>query len=100
MSTENTFQVAWGQGISVAPTNTSARSEIGSGNSVLCITNTGTETLYVRCGDSGVVATAADYILLVGAQVTISKFKNMTHLAYLSATATDGALHAIPGEGF
>jgi len=95
-----TFAPAYGQGVVVASvTTSSAASAVGDGAKSLVITNTGSNAIYLRTGLTGAVATTADYLLLSGAQVSISKPQDHTHVAYITATSTS-SLHIIPGEGF
>ncbi len=98
MSVLQTLNPAYGKGITGSVTGTSAASEIGFGHKTLCLTNLGAETVYVRVGLSGVVATTSDYPVLSGTQVTITKDQDHTHIAYKTGTAS--SLHIIPGEGF
>ena len=93
------FNPAYNRGQTVTTSGTSARIEIGKGAGSLCLTNTGGEYCYVRSGGSDVVATAADFIIPPGGQVTISKFQDDTHLAYIQLTAAT-TLNVIPGEGW
>lgn len=93
-----TFNPAYTKGVTVSPAAASARTLIGGGQGVVCLTNTGSNICYVRTGDSGVVATATDYPVLAGAQVTITKTIDHNYIAYISASGT--TLHVIPGEGF
>jgi len=101
MSFNQTFAPAYGQGVVVASvTTTSAVSTVGVGSKSLVITNTGdTNAIYLRTGLSDAVATTADYCLMPGAQVSISKPQDHTHVAYITAASTS-SLHVIPGEGF
>lgn len=92
------FNPSYTEGQVVTPAAASANIQIGFGKKTMCLTNLGANVCYVRCGLSGVVATTADYPVPVGAQVTITKNQDHTHLAHISASGT--TLHAIPGEGF
>ena len=98
MAVLDTFAPAYGQGITVSPAAASASSTIGVGSKSLTLTNLGAEVCYVRVGKAGIVATTADYPLLAGTQVSISKFQDDTTVAYISAVGT--SLHIIPGEGW
>lgn len=98
MAVQYTFNPYYGQGQSLAPAVASAAVVIGAGAKTLCLTNTGAAICYVRAGAAGVVATAADYLVPPGVQVTITKDQGETHLATISAAGT--TLHVIPGEGF
>jgi hypothetical protein len=97
MALEYTFNPAYGRGVTVSPIATSARSEVGKGSKSLVVSNLGPDECYVRTGDSSVTATTADYVVLPYQQVSLTKFQDDTHIAYLSTTGT--TLHIIPGEG-
>ena len=96
-----TFSPAYGNGISVSPTTSTATSALDSKSrgSIVVSNKHASINCYVRTGDSTVVATAADYIVLFGQQVSLTKDPAHTHVAYLSASGT-GSLHIIPGDGF
>jgi molybdopterin-guanine dinucleotide biosynthesis protein len=97
---EKTFSPAWGRAILQTATTTSTAYAIDANErDSLVVTNAGAEIVYVRTGDSTVTATAADYLLLSLTQISLTKFKDHTHIALLSATSTS-AVHVIPGEGF
>ena len=97
---DQTFAPAYGQGVVVASVTTaSASSAVGAGSMSLVVTNTGSNTVWVRTGLTGLTATTADYPILPTSQVSISKPLDHTHIAYLTATSTS-SLHIIPGEGF
>jgi hypothetical protein len=86
-------------GQTVAPTTTAASVTLGVGSKSLCLTNLGSVLIYVRASSSGAAATAADYPVPVGSQVTIGKFQDDSVLSYVSESGT-GSLHIIQGEGF
>lgn len=96
-----TFAPSYSKGISVSPTTTTAASALDSSSrSALVVSNKHASIdCYIRTGDSTVVATAADYIVLFGQQVSLTKDPDHTHVAYLSVSGT-GSLHIIPGDGF
>ncbi len=99
MSTETrSFNPAWGQGQTATAGAASARFTMGEKLNTLCLTNFGTDVVYIRSGLSAVAATTADYPLLGGSQVTISKFQDDTHVAYI-APAGSPSIHIIPGQG-
>lgn len=94
------FNPAWGKGLTVAPGVASARSSIdplGRSDSV-CVTNLSSVTCYIRTGNSSAVATTADYPVPANSQVTIRKFQEDTHIAYITA-AGNSSLHVIIGDG-
>lgn len=98
MTILTTFMPAYTRGVSVSPAAASARTQTGVGSKTVCLSNTGLNICYVRCGDSSVVATSADYPVMPGSQVTIAKFTDHDYVSYISASGT--TLHIIPGEGF
>jgi hypothetical protein len=99
---DQTFGPAYGSGVSVASvTATSASTQMGIGSKSFTVTNTGTNSIYVRTGLVGLTAVAGtDYIVLPLTQVSISKPQDHTHIAYVCDTALTSSLHIIPGEGF
>jgi len=97
---QQTFTPSYGRGIANTTSTTTSRDEIdpsGYRQSVT-VTNSGTELVFVRAGLSNVVATAADYPILGGTQVSISKDGRYTHIAMISASGTP-VVYAIAGSG-
>lgn len=94
-----TFNPAYTQGVTLTATTTSSRSACGQGSMSLVVSNLGTVAVYVRVGTSTVTATAADYVVLPGQQVSLTKFQDHTHIAALSVSGSQ-SVHVIPGEGF
>lgn len=94
-----TFNPSYGSGITVAPGAASASSAMGRGRKSLCLTNLGSVVCYVRVGPSPQTATAADYPIPVGGQVTITKAQDSDTIAYIAPGGT-GSLHIMSGEGF
>jgi hypothetical protein len=92
------FCPAYTQGQTVSPGAAAASITIGLGAKNLCLTNTGSNVCYVRVGAAGIEATAADYPVLGGAQVVLSKDEQHGTLSYISASGT--TLHVLPGEGW
>lgn len=100
MNNIETFAPAYGEGISVSPSSTSANSVIRANTTSLCITSRNSVECFVRIGaGAGLAATTADYLVPPNGQVTISKFMNFDRIAYI-APAGGGSLHVLPGEGF
>lgn len=99
MAVLETFNPAYTQGQTLSVTSTSGPLTIGRGAASLCLTNLGTTTCYVRVSSGTVAATAADYPVLGGSQVTITKAQDMDTVSALTASGTT-SLHVIPGEGF
>lgn len=94
-----TFNPRYGSGQTVSPGAASASVSVGSGQKTLCITSLNAVQCYVRVGDSSAVATAADYPIPPGGQVTITKNQDSDYVAYI-APAGGGSLHIMTGEGF
>jgi hypothetical protein len=99
MSQENVFTPAYGKGITVAPTASSATSEVGDGYKQLCLTNLGSVVCYVRPVTSSGDATTADYPILPNVQTVITKDKYSDKVSYITSSGT-GSLHIIAGDGF
>jgi hypothetical protein len=100
MSVQAAFNPAYGTGITVAPTGTSASSTIGVGSKSLVITNlSSTVVAYVRVGTGATTATTADYPVLPSTQVTISKAQDQNTVAYITSSST-GSIHIMAGEGY
>ena len=100
MAIDQTFAPAYGRGVTASVTSTSGSSEVGKGSKTICLTNAGDKVAYVRIGVSGLTATTADYAVLGGSQITISKFMDDTHVAYVCGGSDSTSLHIIPGEGY
>lgn len=99
MAVVQTFNPAYTQGTTISVTTTSAAVLRGKGSASLCLTNLGTEVVYVRVSSGTVAATVADYPVVAGAQVTITKDVDMDTVSAITAASTS-SLHVIPGEGF
>ncbi len=104
MSILSVFFPSFGQGVSVTTAATTANEVIDKENSAdsVVISNLGTAVAYVRTYDSNVsgdeVATIADYAVLGGSQIPLSKFKRHDRIAYIAPAGTP-ALHIIKGKG-
>jgi hypothetical protein len=97
------FAPKYGSGVTVASvTTTSASSSLrtnDTGNGQVVVTNTGIVPLYVRTGDSSVVATTADYLVVPNyGQIVLTMKATDTHIAYITESSTS-SLHAIIGDG-
>lgn len=97
-ATTDSFQPNYGSGVTVAPTASSASSSLGNGSENVTLTNLGSVTVYVRIGTGTQTATTADYPVLAGTQVSLSKARSDTTVAYVTASGT-GSLHIIAGRG-
>jgi len=98
-TTTDSFQPSYGNGVTVAPTSTSASSTLGEGSLNIVVTNlSSTIPAYVRIGQESQTATTADYIVLPFTQISLSKGKYENTVAYVTASGT-GSLHIIAGRG-
>jgi hypothetical protein len=99
MAEVQTFAPGFGTGVVITTAAGSAATAVRPGTNGLCLTNTGTVTVYMRTGDSSAVASTADYPVLAGQQVTITRFADFTHVATISPAGA-GELHVMGGQGF
>jgi len=98
-TTTDSFQPSYGNGITVAPTGTSASSTLGVGSQSVVVTNlSSTVTAYVRIGTGAQTATAADYPVLPSTQISLSKDRTDNTVAHITDGST-GSLHIIAGRG-
>lgn len=94
----NTFIPAFKSGKSIVAGAASASAALGTETGSLCLTNTGTEIVYVAVGDSTIAAAATDYPVLGGTQVSIGRDARATHVAAICPTGA-ATLLVISGEG-
>lgn len=99
MSVIATFAPSYTRGVTVTPGAASASTAIGRGSKSLCLTNLGITTVFVRVSTGASAATAADYPVPAGTQVSISKPQDDDTVSFISPAGA-GSLHIIPGEGF
>ena len=93
------FAPGFGHGSVLTATGTSANALIDAQSQTLCLTNLGSNVCYIRLSQSATdTATTADYPIPGGAQVSITKNRDYSRIAYIAAGGT--SLHIIPGEGF
>jgi hypothetical protein len=98
-TTTDSFQPAYGSGVTVAPTSSSASSTLGLGSQSVVVTNlSSTVVAYVRIGAGAQTATTADYPVLPFTQVSLSKGRTDDTVAYVTGSST-GSLHIISGRG-
>ena len=99
-TTTDSFQPSYGNGITVAPSGTSASStSVGEGAENVVITNLSSSVIaYVRIGEGAQTATTADYPVLPSTQVSLTKGRYESTVAYITG-GTTGSLHIIPGRG-
>ena len=100
MELDRTFGPVYGAGQTLNVTDTSQVVVFGGRSRAYCVTNLGVRTLYVRVGDdAALTATTADYPVLSGAQVSLSKSAASNRLAIVCGTGDTTTAHVIPGEG-
>jgi hypothetical protein len=98
-TTTDSFQPSYGSGVTVAPSGTSASSTLGLGSQSIVVTNLSSSVIsYVRVGAGAQTATTADYPVLPGTQVSLSKARTDNVVAYITGGSA-GSLHIIPGRG-
>ena len=98
-TTTDSFQPAYGSGVTVSPSGTSASTTMGLGSFGIVLTNlSSTVTAYVRIGEGAQTATTADYPVLPSTQVSLSKGRTDNTVAYITGGSA-GSLHIIPGRG-
>ena len=93
------FCPGYGSGLTVTPNVASASSTLAFDSTGVVLTNLSTTiTAYVRIGTGAQTATTADYPLLPGTQVSLSKARGERTVAYI-APGGAGSLHIISGRG-
>jgi len=106
MTGQKTFNPAWGKGVAFTAGAVATHDEIDAtankngGSSSIVVTNLGSEVAYVRTysSDAVQVATTADYPVLGGTQVSLTKFRDHDRASVISAGGT--TLQIIKGDGF
>ena len=96
-----TFAPAYGDGVLVSPGVASAVQAFPNNSSAVCLTNIGATRVSIRFGETNAITASlnADYTLLPGMQVTITKNRAHQFFAHIGSGG-GGSLHVIPGEGF
>lgn len=93
------FNPSYGSGATRTATTTSAQYALRAGTRSVCVTNTGaTNAVYVRVGQGTITATASDYIVMPGSQVSLGKFQDDDVIAVLASASTT-TVHIISGAG-
>lgn len=91
------FNPTYASGQTVTPAASSAAAADLQPGRQVCLTNLGTNVCYVRIGAAAAAATAADYPVPPGSQVTITKDHDHTKCATISPLGT--TLHIMVGLG-
>lgn len=95
--TTKPFNPAYTTGQTVAAAAVSASVAILADNESLVVTNTGLNIAYVRVSRDAASATTADYPVLPGSQISLTKGFEDDVFSYISAAGT--SLHVITGKG-
>lgn len=90
------FNPSYGQGQVVAPGAASASVSLRKGDKQVMLTNQGVNLCYVRIAAGN--ASTADYCVMAGQQVTLTKADDDVTLSHISALGT--TLHIITGNGW
>jgi hypothetical protein len=100
MADIRTFAPGYGTGITVAATTTSSNTALRGGSQQVCVTNKdAANAIYFRTTPaSDAVATAADYIVLPGQQVSVTRAQDHAFIAIVTAAGT-ASVHVIIGDG-
>jgi hypothetical protein len=100
MADLRTFAPGFGTGITISATTSSSNTALRGGSQQVVVTNRdATNAIYFRTDDdSGAVATAADYIVLPGQQISITRAQDHAFIAVVAAAGT-ATVHAIIGDG-
>ena len=94
-----TFAPGYGTGVTEVTGIASAANTVQENTASVVLTNLGTVTVYVRIGAAAAAATVADYPVLAGTQVSVSKARDDSHISHISPDGA-GSLHYIAGAGF
>lgn len=92
------FNPAYASGQTVTPAAASAAAADLIPSRQVCLTNLGTNVCYVRIAAAATAATAADYPVPPGSQVSITKDYDHLKIATISPLGT--TLHIMCGLGF
>lgn len=98
MTIKAPFNPSYTSGQIVAPAAAAASVSINAEAKSVCLSNLGGFVCYVRVSNAAVSATTADYPVMPGVQVVISKGDGENVLSHISAAGT--SLHIMTGEGF
>ena len=100
MADLRTFAPGYGTGITISATTTSSNTALRPGSQQVVVTNRdASNAIYCRVAPSGTdVATAADYIVLPGQQVSLTRAQDYGFIAVIAASGT-ASVHVITGDG-
>lgn len=95
------FSPHYSSGQIVTASSAGAASVTINANSInVMVTNTGSQVAYVKVGTTSATATAADFPILAGSQVVLTKGVGQDKLSYLGVAAGTTTLHIMTGEGW
>lgn len=100
MADLRTFAPGYGTGITISTTTTSSNTALRAGSQQVVVTNIdATNAVYFRTTPDGAAsATSADYLVLPGQQVSITRAQDHAFIAAIAAAGTP-SLHVITGDG-
>jgi hypothetical protein len=100
MTDIRTFAPGYGTGVTISTTTTSSNTALRPGSQQVVVSNTdNTNIVYIRtCPNSTDVATAADYLVFPGQQVSITRAQDHAFIALVAAAGTP-SVHVIIGDG-
>ena len=92
------FTPVFGSGQIISATTTSSSVTLSNKNESLCMSNIGSDAVYIKTGEGSATATNADYPVLPGQQVTMMLPEGHDTVAAL-ANATSSSVQVMVGEG-
>lgn len=100
MADIRTFAPGYGTGIVIATTTSSSNTALRAGSQQVVVTNTdSTNAIYFRtCPASTDTASNADYIVLPGQRVSVTRAQDHAFIAVVAAAGTP-SVHVIIGDG-
>lgn len=101
MANNNAFCPAYGSGQSVTASTSAQSLTITNGAATVVISNystTAAEVVYIKIGSGSITATAADYPILPGNQVPVTKHPTHDKISIVSASGSP-TVHVLCGEG-
>ncbi len=99
MADIRTFAPGYGTAVTIPATTSSTATELRPGSNQIVVTNRdATNAVYIRTGNANALASAADYIVMPGAQVPLTRRFDDTHIAVVTVAGT-ATVHVIIGDG-
>ena len=93
---------SYGKGVLIVATIANATTTVLQQAKQLCLTNIGTQLIYVRCSfpTDTTAASAADYPVLPNSQQIISKTQEQTLVSFIAPGGAGSSLHIQECEGY